>query len=82
MLRGYGPGILEAVPRDEPASPKEIRVTLTERTVCRTPGMTTIHRHLAELVRLGCVRHFPNGTYVRLVDSEFDLPLEPEGVEA
>ena len=75
-MRGYGPVILEAVPREGTAAAKEILATVAERSVCRAPGLTTLHRHLKELVRMGCVAHYPDGTYRRLVESEFDLPVE------
>lgn len=67
MLHGYGPAILAATPMDRPATALEIR-----RAVTRMPDASTVRRHLAELVRLGCVQREGEG-YRRLVESEFDL---------
>jgi hypothetical protein len=75
MLRGYGPVILEAVSKTEPKTATQIHAGLIERAVCRAPGRSTVNRHLSELVAMGCVQQEAGG-YRRLVDSEFDLPLE------
>lgn len=75
MLRGYGPAVLEAVPRAGAATAGQILAALTEQAVCRAPERSTVHRHLRELVAMGCVQK-EGQAYRRLVDSEFDLPLE------
>lgn len=66
MLHGFGPAILQAVPKVGTATAKEIR-----SRVARMPDPATVRRHLSALVRLGCVVHEAGG-YRRLVDSELD----------
>lgn len=74
MLRGYGPAILEAVPRDGQATAAQIHARLCQEAVCRAPDQTTVYRHLRELVTMGCIAK-EGVTYRRLVDSEFDLEV-------
>lgn len=73
MLHGYGPAILAATPKDEPATAREI-----QGRVSRTPDIGTVRRHLAALVELGCVQQEGAG-YRRLVDSELDLACSDMG---
>lgn len=75
MLRGYAPFILDAVPRDGAATATQIHAKLVEQAVCRAPDKSTVNRHLGILVQMGCLAK-EGRTYRRLVESEFDLPLE------
>lgn len=74
MLRGHGPLILESVSKTEPMTANQIITRAQANSVCRAPGITTIHRHLAVLLEMGCLEKLPGRRYLRVVDSEFDLP--------
>lgn len=67
MLHGYGPAILNAVPKDRSATVREIQAA-----VSRTPELATVRRHISQLVAMGCLMREGDG-YRRLVDSEFDV---------
>jgi DNA-binding IclR family transcriptional regulator len=69
MLHGYGPAILAATPREATATAREIQAA-----VAKTPDLSTVRRHLSQLVELGCVQREGDG-YRRLVDSELDLSV-------
>lgn len=74
MLRGHGPAVLEAVPWTG-ATATQILAAMEGQAACRAPSRSALNRHLRELVGMGCVAK-EGVVYRRLVDSEFDLPLE------
>ena len=79
-MRGHGPLILECVSKTQPMTAKEILAEAVQKSICRAPGLTTVYTHLGVLVAMGCLQK-EGATYVRLVDSEFDV-LEASEVAA
>lgn len=77
MLHGHGALILQCVSKTQPMTATQIHAAAIQKTVCRPPSRSTLFAHLGTLVAMGCLRK-KGRTYLRLVDSEFDLPFESE----
>jgi len=71
-MHGFAPAILHAVPLDRAASLDEIQAS-----VAKTPGRSSLTKHLSAFVRQGLVVRDGPGLYRRLalLDSELDAEV-------